>query len=290
MLIDMLRAAREGKGWTRDDLADRLGLDPQVVKRLEAGAGSIGTLVACMRAMDLHLSGLARGNTIVEQIGNARRARGWSLDRAAERAGIARGTLAALERGKGTLAPLEKVLFALAPNARPAKPARTSWNHDRASDRDKRFTPSWFFQHVVDAFGPVSLDPCAHELSPVVAERRIMPPDDGLAASWAGTHLAFVNPPFSNLVGWLNRSVDAFERGECDKVIILIPTRTDSATFHDRVVPLADIGFLRGRIQFETASGLGYPAPFAMMLLVFGGTQLELDTFNGLMPAAWLRK
>lgn len=286
----MLRAAREGKGWTRDELADRAALDSQVVKRLEAGTGSIGALLACMRATELHLSGLARGATVIEQIGNARRARGWSIDRAAGRAGIARGTLAAIERGQGTVAPLEKVLLSLAPHARPSKPARTSWNHDRAADRDMRFTPHWFFQHIVDAFGPVNLDPCAHELSPVVADRRIMPPEDGLMASWAGTRLAFVNPPFSNLVGWLNRSVDAFERGECDKVVILIPTRTDSATFHDRVVPLADIAFLRGRMQFDTDTGTTYPAPFAMMVLVFGGTQKELDTFNGFLSAAWLRK
>lgn len=288
MLGEFVRSARRGKGWTRGELAARIGIDPQVVKRLETGTAAVATLVACMRETELHLSALARGATIVEQIGNARRARGWSLDETAERAGIARGTLSALERGGGTIAPLDKLLTILAPNARPAKPVRTSWNYDRTTDRDKRFTPAWFFEHVVTVFGPVDLDPCGHELSPVQAKRRIMLPEDGLAASWAGARFAFVNPPFSNLVGWLNRAVDAFERGECEKIVVLIPTRTDSSTFHDRVVPLADIGLLRGRMKFEAPEGPSYPAPFAMMLLAFGATKAEIEHFTVLAPAKWL--
>ncbi len=54
---------------------------------------------------------------------------------------------------------------------------------------------------IYAAFGEVDIDPCGHVLSPVVARRRIILSEggDGLVEDWSG-RLAFVNPPFSELL------------------------------------------------------------------------------------------
>ncbi len=45
MLIEDLLAARRSAGWSRRTLAERIDVDPQTIKRLEKGIGSVPTLV-----------------------------------------------------------------------------------------------------------------------------------------------------------------------------------------------------------------------------------------------------
>jgi transcriptional regulator with XRE-family HTH domain len=283
-----LRSTRRARGLSQTDLGNQLGVDRQVIARLEQGVGSVETLIAVMAALEYHLSALARGARIDEQLRNRRARLNLSQADVAEMAGISRKTVAAVECGRGSVASLLAVLDAIGSKARKAEPVRPSWAFDRSLERDKRFTPPWFLQHVETVFGPICLDPCGHELSPVVAKRRIILPEDGLAASWAGSKLIFVNPPFSSLVKWLNKAIDVWERGEAEKIFLLIPARTDSATFQDRVAGRADVGLMRGRMRFLTAEGMGHPAPFSMMSVIFGAEASEIRHFDELVPSTWL--
>ncbi len=89
----------------------------------------------------------------------------------------------------------------VAPKARRRAPERSYWSEGDKEDRDSRFTPPDFMTSIYAAFGEVDLDPCAHRLSPVIAEPQIILSEggDGLIDDWSG-RLAFVNPPFCSLL------------------------------------------------------------------------------------------
>lgn len=56
-------------------LAERAGISPQAIKRMEQGIGSVQTLVAVMKALDFRLTGLGPGKTMGEQLRARRHAR-----------------------------------------------------------------------------------------------------------------------------------------------------------------------------------------------------------------------
>jgi hypothetical protein len=124
---------------------------------------------------------------------------------------------------------------------------------------------------VYAAFGAIDLDPCVHVLSPVVARRRILLSEggDGLVDDWSG-EVAFVNPPFSELLKWLRRSHDQWQSGKVGIVICLVPVRTDSSWFHETLSIHADIYLLRGRVRFLDPRGGGQQTPFSLMGLTLG--------------------
>ena len=245
-----------------------------------------------MEALDFRLAGLGLGlgpgATLHYALRNRRVGRKWSLDKLAFKTGMSRTTIASLERGGGSVASLLKLLAVLAPNAKRRAPERSYWGEGDKQDRDSRFTPADFMEAVYQAFGPIDLDPCAHCLSPVVAKRRIMLEEggDGLTDPWSG-HLAYVNPPYSQLLVWLRRAHEQWQLGNVTTVICLVPVRTDSAWFHDTLSKDADIYLLQGRVKFIDTKGRGQHSPFSLMLVTLGATQEEKERFSGLVPGRW---
>ena len=242
MLLEDLKRARRSAGLSRRELAERLGVDPQRIKRLESGMGSVATLSAAMAALDFRLTGIGPGATIAEQIRSRRRS-----------------------------------------------PERSYWGQGDKTDRDSRFTPPDFMARIHAAFGEIDLDPCAHSLSPVVARRRILPEEggDGLVDDWAG-RLVYVNPPFSALLAWLRRAHDQWLAGNVETVVCLVPVRTDSALFHDRLSADAEIYLLRGRVRFLDPRGRGQQTPFFLMLVTLGATAEQKDRFTDVADGFWL--
>lgn len=290
MLRDMKEARRAG-GLTQRSLADLVGVDVQVVKRMERGIGSASTLVDAMKALDFRLTGVGRGAALPEQLRANRLGRSLSLRETAARTGMSRATIAALERGEGTIASLLRLLSVLAPKARRRAMERAYWGAGDKADRDSRFTPPDFMEHVHAAFGEIDIDPCAHRLSPVVARRRILLDEggDGLVDDWSG-RLAFVNPPFSELTRWLERAHAEWSVGRVETVVCLVPVRTDSALFHDRISTDADIYLLRGRIRFLDPKGRAQPTPFSLMVLTFGTSHAQRVAFAKAVPGFWLTR
>jgi len=286
-VINELREARRLTGWSQRTLAGRIGVDAQTIKRLEQGVGSVSTLVAVMAALDFSLTGLAPGGTLPEQLLACRRRRSLSLEQAAVRAGLSRGTVANLERGGGSVASLLRLLAALAPQARRRAKERAYWGQGEKEDRDSRFTPADFMENIYAAFGEVDLDPCGNLLSPVVARRRILLSEgqDGLADAWSGK-LVFVNPPYSELLRWLRRAHQQWRGGNVQTVLCLVPVRTDSAFFHDTLSANADI-YLQGRVRFLDSQGERQHTPFSLMLLTLGATDQQKARFSQLVPGYW---
>lgn len=115
-------------------------------------------------------------------------------------------------------------------------------------------TTTWLTPpHILDALGPFDLDPCAAPGWPT-AERRIVLPDDGLAAEWSGR--VWLNPPYgSEAWRWLNK-LAAHGNG-----IALIFARTETAGFVEQVWQKASgILFLHGRLHFHYPDGTRAPA------------------------------
>lgn len=291
MLLDELKLARRSVGLSQTDLAKRIGVDAQTVKRMEKGIGSTRTVVAAMQALRLRLTGVAPGATLPEQLRARRLAHLTSLERVAARTGLSPTTVASVERGGGSIASLLKMLAALAPNARRRAPERSHWGEGDRQARDNRFTPPAFVEAVRAAFGEIDLDPCASRLSPVVARRMIILDEggDGLVDDWSGD-LAYMNPPFSRLLVWLRRAHDQWRAGAVKTVVCLVPARTDSALFHEVLSPVADIYLLKGRLNFLDPQGSTQPTPFSLMVVILGATGLQKERFTELVPGRWMSR
>ena len=291
ILLDDLRNARRGKGWTQKALADRSGVSEQAIYRLERGIGSVATLNAAMTALEFRLTGIGPGKTLAEQLRARRLKRGIALDALAVRTGLTRKTISNIERGGGSIASLMRLMEALAPKAKRRAPERAYWGQGDKEDRDSRFTPPEFMNNIYAAFGTVDIDPCAHRLSPVVAKRRILLDEggDGLIDDRSG-RLAFVNPPFSAQLKWLQRAHEQWRVGNVEAVVCLVPARTDSVWFHDTLTADADICLLQGRVRFLDTKGGSQPTPFSLMLVALGTTAQQKAAWNGLVDGLWLAR
>lgn len=244
-----------------------------------------------MAALDFRLTGLAAGKTLPEQLRAERRKRSMSLRDAAEKTGLSSTTIASLERGGGSVASLLRLLAVIAPNARRRAPERSYWGQGDKDDRDIRFTPADFMANIYAAFGEIDLDPCGHSLSPVIARRRILPGEDGdgLVDDWSGK-IAFVNPPYSQLLRWLRRAYDQWRAGKVETVVCLVPVRTDSAWFHETLSADADIYLLQGRVLFLDMRGKSQQTPFSLMVLTLGATPEQKGCYAELVPGFWLTR
>ena len=86
--------------------------------------------------------------------------------------------------------------------------------------------------------------------------------DDGASQDWSGERV-WCNPPYGKLSYPFIRKAALME---ADVSVLLIPSRTDTAVWHDFVFPLAEVRFIRGRVRFVGAPQL---APFPSVVAVF---------------------
>ena len=86
--------------------------------------------------------------------------------------------------------------------------------------------------------------------------------NDGLRQVWA-PHRVWLNPPYGRMVPmWLAKAVT-----ERTLVVVLVPARTDTAWWHEWVLPKAtEVAYVRGRLTFEGARS---SAPFPSAIVTF---------------------
>jgi phage N-6-adenine-methyltransferase len=123
-------------------------------------------------------------------------------------------------------------------------------------------TPQAFFDALDQEFH-FETDVCALPEN-AKCSRYFTPEQDGLKQEWTG--VCWCNPPYGRQIGkWVEKAAKSKAT-----VVMLVPARTDTAWFHDWVLPLADVRFVRGRLRF---SGNRHNAPFPCMVVVFRGVR-----------------
>lgn len=139
------------------------------------------------------------------------------------------------------------------------KKINSSWY---TSTTDEWVTPQAVFDKLNAEFH-FTLDPCCSH-SNAKCQKHYTMQEDGLAQDWGG-ETVFVNPPFSKMKDWAHKCLVESQKPNTT-VVMLIPARTDTAYFHDYILPYSTLRFIRGRLHYnEAKSG----APFPSMIVIF---------------------
>lgn len=131
-----------------------------------------------------------------------------------------------------------------------------------SSKTDMWATPQDFFDKCDKEFA-FTLDVCAS------AENHkcrlfFQKEDNGLSVPWAGN--CWMNPPYGRGIGaWVKKARESSETSAA-LVVGLLPARTDTKWFHDHILGVAEIRFLKGRLKF---GGSKNAAPFPSMLVIW---------------------
>jgi phage N-6-adenine-methyltransferase len=129
------------------------------------------------------------------------------------------------------------------------------------SHTDEWATPQDLFD-ALDAEFKFTLDPCASHQN-AKCRRYFTRAQDGLKQPWSGR--VFMNPPYGRTIGkWIKKASEE-SRENADLVVCLLPSRTDTAWWHDYCLK-GEIRFIRGRLKFGNAKN---PAPFPSVLVWF---------------------
>ena len=280
-----IRNARKAFGLTQADVAARSKVSRSAVADLEGGGGSMQTLEAIAAVVDFRITGLASGHTFGEQVFKRRLKLGLTQDAVARKTGLSIPTVRNVENGKGSVSSFEKVVKSIgkAPKARKAE--ASYW---RSGQRDVRHTPPQMLEAITSVFGEIDCDPCHDPRSYVRATvQNITKEQDGLATQWQG-RLAFMNPPYSDLPVWLKRAKEAWQNGEVEIVIGLVPLRSETIAFQDHVFGNASILFPRGRVRFHSNGKQLGNSPFPVVLPIWGADDSQIAALAKALNAVWM--
>jgi phage N-6-adenine-methyltransferase len=127
-------------------------------------------------------------------------------------------------------------------------------------------TPPELFA-ALDAEFHFTLDPCA---TPENAKCTLYftEADNGLEKDW-GWNNVFMNPPYGREVAaWTRKARFAAEQGGA-LVVGLLPASTDLAWWHEDVVPVAEVRYIRGRVRFGTGGPYRASGFFASVIVIW---------------------
>lgn len=117
---------------------------------------------------------------------------------------------------------------------------------------DEWATPQEEVDRFEQEFGVFALDPCA-TASNARGEAYYDQEMNGLAQAWFGR--VWLNMPYSDPGPWLQKAVQEWQAGRVELIVACLPAATDTAWFHDWVLPYAELRFRRGRIRFLDWTG-----------------------------------
>lgn len=85
------------------------------------------------------------------------------------------------------------------------------------------------------------------------------------SVSWDGN--VYCNPPYNQQDEFLRKALSELQLKNVNRVVFLLPSRTDTKRFHEMILPFAkDIRFIKGRLKFSDHTN---SAPFPSMIVVF---------------------
>ena len=136
-----------------------------------------------------------------------------------------------------------------------------------SSEKDYWETPQSLFDELNAEFH-FTLDAAASDTNHK-CEKYFTEQDDGLRQSSAG-ETVFCNPPYGRKeTGEWTKKCYEEAKNPSTTVVLLIPARTDRASFHDYVLGKAEIRFIRGRLKFELNGTALNTAPFPSMICIW---------------------
>lgn len=129
-----------------------------------------------------------------------------------------------------------------------------------SSKTDEWATPIEVFDYWNKLY-KFTLDVCA-TADNAKCDKYFTKSQDGLLQDWVGN--CWMNPPYGREISkWIKKAYDSSRKGAT--VVCLIPSRTDTAWWHDYVMR-GEVKFIRGRLKF---SGSTNAAPFPSAVVVF---------------------
>lgn len=134
-----------------------------------------------------------------------------------------------------------------------------------SSKTDLWATPQEFFDKY-NAIHHFTLDVCATDEN-AKCKNYFTESDDGLKQVWTGNF--WMNPPYGREISyWIEKAYLSVYNGTANKVVCLLPSRTDTRWFHDYCMH-GKLEFIKGRLKFGEATN---SAPFpSVVVVVFEG-------------------
>jgi len=124
-------------------------------------------------------------------------------------------------------------------------------------------TPQGFYDKLNEEFN-FTLDACASKNNAKCTKYYSLK-DDSLKQDWSG-NTVFCNPPYGRRIkNWIKKGYEESLKNNT-KVVMLIPSRTDTKYWHNYVMKAQEIRFVKGRLKFGDSSN---SAPFPSAVVVF---------------------
>lgn len=119
---------------------------------------------------------------------------------------------------------------------------------DDDHEMQRQLTPPYVLEPVRMALGGIDLDPCTEPDNPTGAARFYTAETDGATEPWDADTI-YVNPPYSKArERWVARCIDAAAEGA--RVVLLMPSHTDTRLFHRAIQTASHVVFIKGRVKF----------------------------------------
>lgn len=113
--------------------------------------------------------------------------------------------------------------------------------------RQAMLTPAYVLEPIRSLLGGIGLDPCTEEDNPTGADRHYHLPMDGCALPWDAPTV-FCNPPYGEARNrWVKRCI---EEGALRRVVLLIPSHTETKIFQAALLACTAALFVRARLRF----------------------------------------
>jgi phage N-6-adenine-methyltransferase len=142
-----------------------------------------------------------------------------------------------------------------------------------SSDTIECSTPQAFFDKLNDEFH-FTLDVAASSEN-AKCSRFFTPNDDGLLQEWHG--VVWCNPPYGRTISeWVKKAYKSAQNGTT--VVMLLPSRTDPAWWHNWVMQASEVRFVRGRLKYDHRGG----TRFANVVVIFRPRQLGKPSFSSM--------
>lgn len=140
-----------------------------------------------------------------------------------------------------------------------------------------QLTPNYILEPVRQLIGGIALDPCTEPDNPTRADRFYTLPTDGCEASWDNADTVWCNPPYGSARNrWVEKCiVEGYRR----KVVLLIPSHTETLITQQALKHCTSALFVRGRLKFGLVrdNGREYAASHGSIVFGFGCDLSPLD-------------